>query len=189
MNLTKRLNVKFVSLNKLKNHVRSNKLISAEPINQEGKVFEVRKKKSVIVDRIPVHCSAMILSSAKLHVIEFIKDLAEELDCQAFRVIYMGKNIIYMTLYNLFLDTDSLFLAMSKNSIDDLVKDNPDSNWDLIKMYWFVEDQDDKTPGNFYIFCRIYDIFRTFEDRRRSRRRILVWFESEMLLSRNPSRP
>ena len=61
-----------------------------------------------------------------------------------------------MTLYNLFLDTDSLFLAMSKNSIDDLVKDNPDSNWDLIKMYWFVEDQDDKTPGNFYIYFLSY---------------------------------
>ena len=188
MNLTKRLNVEFVSLDKLKNHVRSNKLISAEPINQEGKVFEVRKKKSVIVDRIPVHCSAMILSSAKLHVIEFIKDLAEELDCQAFRVIYMGKNIIYMTLYNLFLDTDSLFLAMSKNSIDDLVKDNPDSNWDLIKMYWFVEDQDDKTPGNLFFFIFFLENgFRAFENRRRSRRRILVRIESEMLLSRNPS--
>ena len=102
MNLTKRLNVKFVSLEKLKNHVRSNKLISAEPIDSEGKIFEVRKKKSVIVDRIPVHCSAMILSSAKLHVIEFIKDLAEELDCQAFRVIYMGKFLLKSKVSNKF---------------------------------------------------------------------------------------
>ena len=77
---------------------------------------------------------------------------------------------------------------MSKNSIDDLVKDNPDSNWELIKMYWFVEDQDDKTPGNlFFSTFFLENDFRAFENRRRSRRRILVRIESEMLLSRNPS--
>ena len=54
---------------------------------------------------------------------------------------------------------------MSKNSIDDLVKDNPDSNWELIKMYWFVEDQDDKTPGNLYFFIFFLENgLRAFED-------------------------
>ena len=93
LNLSKRLDVKFVKIDKLKTSVRSNKLISAEPIDQSGEVFEVRKRKSIIVDRIPVHCAQFILSSAKLHVLEFLRDMLNELDCSAFRIVYMGEYI------------------------------------------------------------------------------------------------
>ena len=96
MNLEKRTNVKFVDQKKLKTHTRSTKLISAEPINLEAKIFEVRKRKVSILDKIPVQSAAMILSSAKLHFIEFVSDLAEYMDPKAFRIIYMGKkNYIY----------------------------------------------------------------------------------------------
>ena len=91
MNLEKRTNVKFVDQKKLKTHTRSTKLISAEPINLEAKIFEVRKRKVSILDKIPVQSAAMILSSAKLHFIDFVSDLAEYMDPQAFRIIYMGK--------------------------------------------------------------------------------------------------
>ena len=39
-------------------------------------------------------------------------------------------------------------MAMSTDSIDELVKEESES-WELTKLYWFVEDQDDKTPGEF----------------------------------------
>ena len=90
MNLSKRINIKFVPRNKLKNNMRSNKLISAEPINLEGEIFEVRKRKQSILDKIPVHCAAMILSTAKLHFVQFVSELADFMDTTAFKIIYMG---------------------------------------------------------------------------------------------------
>ena len=91
MNLTKRTNVQFVEKKKLKTHMRSNKLISAEPINLDAEIFEIRKRKTSIIDRIPVQCAAMILSSAKLHFIDFVSDIAEHMDTKGLRILYMGK--------------------------------------------------------------------------------------------------
>ena len=158
MNLEKRTNIKFVDQKKLKIHTRSTKLISAEPINLEAKIFEVRKRKAAILDKIPVQSAAMILSSAKLHFIDFVSDLAEYMDPKAFRIIYMGKNIIYMTFLYLkyFLDTDSIFLAMSKESLSELVIDEVASGWELPELYWFVEHPESKKPGKFEFFKKIF---------------------------------
>ena len=93
MNLSKRTNVRFVEKNKLKMHTRSNKLISIEPINRDADIFEVRKRPGSILDKIPVQCAAMILSTAKLTVLQFVSDLASNLDTKAFRIIYMGNSI------------------------------------------------------------------------------------------------
>ena len=71
--------------------MRSNKLISAEPINLDAEIFEIRKRKTSIIDRIPVQCAAMILSSAKLHFIDFVSDIAEHMDTEGLRILYMGK--------------------------------------------------------------------------------------------------
>ena len=95
MNLSKRTNVLFVEKKKLKSHARSNKLISIEPINREAEIFEVRKKKSSILDKIPVQCAAMILSTAKLHFVKFVSDLAENMDSKAYKIIYMGNFLIF----------------------------------------------------------------------------------------------
>ena len=91
LNLDKRLNVKFVPKEKLKKHVRSIKLVSVEPTDNSGEIFEVREKKHVIQDCVPVQCGAMILSTAKLHFVKFVRELVNKLDCTAFRILYMGK--------------------------------------------------------------------------------------------------
>ena len=140
--------MQFVRKDKLKTHVKSNKLISVEPTDPSAEVFEVRKKKNCITDKIPVSCAAQILSSAKLHFIEFVSDLADDLDCSAFRIIYMGRIKYFKNNLLIFfrLDTDSIFLAMSTDNIDELVKEETEC-WDLKKLYWFCETEQDKTPG------------------------------------------
>ena len=99
MNLKNRLNIKFVKADKLKSHVQSNKLVSIEPINSDAKIWEVRKRKNIIKDTTPIHCSAMILNSAKLHFLQFVSDIAEELDPKAYRIIYMGEIYFFYKIY------------------------------------------------------------------------------------------
>ena len=99
MNLTKRTDVKFVNRKKLKTQIRSNKLISVEPINFEAEIFEVRKRKSSVLDKIPVQCAAMILSSAKLHFLQFVSDLADNLDPSSFKILYMGNKKDYIPCF------------------------------------------------------------------------------------------
>ena len=72
--------------------MRSIKLVSVEPTDYTAEIFEVRQKKHVIHDAVPVQCGAMILATAKLHFVRFLKDLVNNLDCSALRVVYMGKS-------------------------------------------------------------------------------------------------
>lgn len=72
MNLSKHVNVSYRTMKSLSKELQSNFYVRHEPISVEGScdIFELVKRKKVIVDAIPIASAFFILSHAKLHVLK-----------------------------------------------------------------------------------------------------------------------
>ena len=102
MNLDKRENVQFVAGENLARHLKSPKFKRMEIYDS---AFEVVKKKGRITDQIAIHIGLYffgfqifsfflaftILSSAKLQMLRFMRDMQKCLNFDGLKVLYMGK--------------------------------------------------------------------------------------------------
>jgi hypothetical protein len=130
-NLDKHTNNPF-----FKNHVELNK-----------DIFEVTKQKSKIVHDLPIQLGLAVYSYAKLRMLEFWNFINTYLE-----------NDLYQLMET---DTDSLYIAFAKDTIDECVKPHLKEQWETEKWNWFCS-EDTET----YVEFRGESITKKEHDRR-----------------------
>ena len=114
----------FCDEENLSKHVRDPFFKSMEEL--DGGIFEVIKGKRRVVQDTPVQVAISVYSMAKFSLIEFWEFLHDHLD---------------QDLYSLMeCDTDSLYIALARDSIDECVKPEKRMEWNRRKYDYFASD-------------------------------------------------
>ena len=135
-NLEKHMNTKFTKKEKLIDKIfRSPYFDDLEEIS-EG-VFEVSQRKRVVTITRPYQCGIAVYQLAKLRMLEFYYDFVDKFcDRRDFEVIQM--------------DTDSLYMALSAEDFDEIIRPDLKELYKDEKPKWLVTDEYSKrVPGLF----------------------------------------
>ena len=135
-NLEKHMNTKFTTDEELIDKIfRSPYFDDLEEIS-EG-VFEVRQRKRVVTITRPYQCGIAVYQLAKLRMLEFYYDFVDKFcDRRDFEVIQM--------------DTDNLYMALSAEGFDEIIKPELKELYKDEKPKWLVTDEYSKrVPGLF----------------------------------------
>ena len=105
--------------------------------------FEVEMRKRETKQNMPVQIGAAIFQYAKLRMLQFYYDfLMEYIDASDFQMMYM--------------DTDSCYIAITSDCIENLIKPEKKDLYEKEKVKWFPrtdtkenEKYDERTPGLF----------------------------------------
>ena len=135
-NLEKHMNTKFTTDEKLIDEIfRSPFFDDLEEISNG--VFEVSQRKRRVTITRPYQCGIAVYQLAKLRMLEFYYDFVDKFcDRRDFEVIQM--------------DTDSLYMALSANDFDDIIKPDLKELYKDEKPNWLVtDDYSKRVPGLF----------------------------------------
>ena len=127
MDKSKHTRVCFAKRNNLANHVNSPFLKSYDVLNED--VYEIEKgKKSVVLD-LPSQIGVAVYSYANLRIVKFWEFISTYLVNDLYQIMEC--------------DTDSLYIAFARESIDECVKPELKENWKTEKWKWFVSKDKD----------------------------------------------
>ena len=149
MDKSKHTKLSFAKRENLPNHVNNPFLKMYDELNEH--IFEVEKKHKKIVHDLPVQIGLAVYSYAKLRMLEFWEFI---------------NTFLVNDLYQLMeMDTDSLYIAFARDTIDDCVRPELRAKWVVEKRKWFSSDHnfeilfegytipysqwDKRTPGKF----------------------------------------
>ncbi len=124
----KHTNISFVSSENIETHVKNPLLKNIEKL--EGDIYEVEKTKKKVVFDNPIQIGICVYSYAKLKLIEFWEFIN-----------YYLVNDFYQLMQT---DTDSLYIALARENIDDCVKPHLLEEWKMKKSEFFTST--DTTP-------------------------------------------
>ena len=150
MDKSKHTTTSFAKRKNLSKHTKNPFFKDHNELNHD--IFEVTKQKSKIVHDLPIQLGLAVYSYAKLRMLQFWKFINTYLD-----------NDLYQLMET---DTDSLYIAFAKDSIDDCVKPHLRDEWNTEKWNWFCSEDtetlvefrgqlitkkqhDRRTPGKF----------------------------------------
>ena len=150
MDRSKHTKTSFAKKENLQKHMKNPFFKDHDELNHN--IFEVTKQRSKIVHDLPIQLGLATYSYAKLRMLEFWKFLHTYLDQKLYQLMEM--------------DTDSLYVAFARHTIDKCVKSEMCELWKDEKWKWFcVEDEtrdvefrdsiitrkeyDHRTPGKF----------------------------------------
>ena len=118
--------VKFVEQDEISRHVRDPFFKNIEELG--GGIYEVVKGKRKVIQDTPVQVAIAVYSMAKFNLIQFWEFLNEHLD---------------QNLYCLMeTDTDSLYLALARSTIDECVRPEKLQDWWEKKYKYFASDSE-----------------------------------------------
>ena len=102
-----------------------------------GDAFKLKMgKRSIVIDR-PYQCGIAVYQLAKLRMLEFVYDMMH---------VYIDPHD-YEFIQT---DTDSLYMALSDPSLDEIVRPEMREQWEVSKCHWFPKTKYEKrTPGLF----------------------------------------
>ena len=124
---TKHNNVKFCGLDKIGRHLRDPFFKSMEEL--DGGIFEIVKGKRKIVQDTPIQVAIATYSMAKMCLLNFWVFLKEHLDSSYYCLMQT--------------DTDSLYIAIAKDSIDECVMPHKLESWNKTKYDYFSSDSEE----------------------------------------------
>ena len=105
-----------------------------EHIELNHDIFEVTKQKSKILHNLPIQLGLAVYSYAKLRMRELLNFINTYL-----------KNDLYQLMET---DTDSLYIAFARDTIDECVKPELKEQWNMERWNWFCSEDVD-TPVEF----------------------------------------
>ena len=82
-------------------------------MDEEGDMFEIRRCKRVINYDTPSYLGLMVLQNAKLHMLKFVYD-------------FLYRWVDHTKVQACQMDTDSFYISISGDCLEDCLKDNPD---------------------------------------------------------------
>ena len=150
MDKSKHTKVSFSEEKNLFKHVNSPYLKKFDELNEQ--IFEVEKQNKKIVHDLPAQIGLAVYSYAKLRMLEFWEFINKFLVNDLYQLMEM--------------DTDSLYIAFARDTIDDCVKPELREEWATEKWNWFSSNDketkitfegheisfsqyDKRTPGKF----------------------------------------
>ena len=150
MDKSKHTNTSFAKEKNLPKHTKNPFLKDYDELNHN--IYEVTKKKSKIVHDLPLQIGLAVYSYAKLRMLEFWNFINTYLDNSLYQFMEM--------------DTDSLYIGFSRDTIDECVKPALVEEWKTEKWKWFCSEDiteiktfrdteitkkqyDKRTPGKF----------------------------------------
>ena len=124
---SKHTSVKYCEQDNVSGHIRSPLFKSLEVLN--GGIYEIEKTKKKIVHDVPLQIGIAVYSYAKLNLQTFwdflntylVNDYYQLMEC----------------------DTDSLYLALAKDTIDECVKPDLKKEWDKMTHKFFASDSNE----------------------------------------------
>ena len=129
MDKTKHTRLSFVKEANLPNHVSNPLFKHYDELNES--MFEVEKGKKKVVLDLPTQIGIAVFSHAKLRMIEVWDFINTFLDNNLYQLMEM--------------DTDSLYIAFARDTIDECVKPEKQQEWMSEKWKWFSsEDSEEK---------------------------------------------
>ena len=132
MNKAKHTQTSFAKEENLQNHTKNPLLKNYDELNEN--VYEVEKEKRKIVHDLPLQIGLAVYSYAKLRMLEFWKFVNEYLVNDLYQFMEM--------------DTDSLYIAFARDTIDECVKPEKREEWEKVKDKW-IPSQDTETQVKF----------------------------------------
>ena len=126
MNKSIHTSIAFSNKKNLPKHVNSPFLKKYDELNEE--VFEVEKTKRKVVHNLPTQIGIAVYSYAKLRMLEFWEFINKYLDNELYQLMEM--------------DTDSLYIAFARDTIDECVKPERRDDWLFEKSEWFSRTDD-----------------------------------------------
>ena len=143
MDKEKHSHVIFTDLEGANKHVNSPFFNDLEEMDEE--TFEVKMQKKKVKYDLPIQLGFFVYNYAKLRMLEFLYD-------------FIDKHLV-RSKYNLIeMDTDSLYLALSTDSIDDAIKPGMENSFADTKNEFFprsgtseIAAFDSRTPGLFKV--------------------------------------
>ena len=110
-----------------------------EDLEEIDGAYEIRERKRQIQIKRPYQCGIAVYQLAKLRMLEFYYDFLDKyVDRCDFELMYM--------------DTDSFYLAISGESLDDVIKPELRAEYEAEKSKWLATDKySERTPGLFKI--------------------------------------
>ena len=150
MNRSNHTHTSFAKEKNLKNHTKNPFLKIYDELNEN--IYEVEKEKRTVRHDLPLQIGVAVYSYAKLRMLEFWGFIHKYLDNDLYQFMEM--------------DTDSLYIAFAKDTIDECVKEELKEEWKREKYKWFSSDDvgcsfifegeritfkqyDKRTPGKF----------------------------------------
>ena len=146
MNKAKHTQTSFAKEKNLQNHTKNPLMKNYDELNEN--VYEVEKAKRKVVHDMPLQIGLAVYSYAKLRMLEFWKMLNDNLVNDFYQFMEM--------------DTDSLYIALARDTLDECVKPERRAEWKDVKEKWFPS-EDTKTRIKFrgqWITWKQYD-YRT----------------------------
>ena len=106
-------------------------------LEEIGGAYEMKKRKRTVQIKRPYQCGIAVYQLAKLRMLEFYYDFLDKyIDRSDFELCYV--------------DTDSFYLALSGNSLDDIVKASLKKEYLSDKTNWLATDKfSERIPGLF----------------------------------------
>ena len=149
MDKSRHLSIKYCTENNISRHTRTPLFKSFDEL--ENGVFEVEKSKKTVTHDSPLQIGIAVYSYAKLSLICFWEFLNKFLENDLYELLEM--------------DTDSLYIAFARDTIDECVKPELKDEWEVEKHKFFssnstepvefdgqtitLKQYDKRTPGKF----------------------------------------
>ena len=110
-----------------------------EDLEEIDGAYEIRERKRQIQIKRPYQCGIAVYQLAKLRMLEFYYDFLDKyVDRCDFELMYM--------------DTDSFYIALSAETLDDVIKPELRAEYEAEKSKWLATDKySERTPGLFKI--------------------------------------
>ena len=132
MNKATHTHTMFTKQKNLQKHIRNPFFKNSSELEEE--VFEIEKEKRKVVHDLPMQIGLAVYSYAKLRMLEFWKFINHYLVNDLYQFMEM--------------DTDSLYIAFARDTIDECVKPHLHEAWKKEKYKWFAS-EDTKCTFNF----------------------------------------
>ncbi|KAL5263054.1 hypothetical protein ACHWQZ_G008450 [Mnemiopsis leidyi] len=143
MNKSRHVDVKIVDVEAASDLVNSPRFSTLDELSDT--CFEVTSKKKSIRHNLPIQIGFFVYSYAKLRMLAFYFDVL---------VRYIPRPLFSLCE----MDTDSLYMALAAETLDELVTSDLKSEWLVAKSHWFPRSDtaenaayDKRTPGLFKI--------------------------------------
>ena len=108
-----------------------------DDLEEIGGAYEMKQRKRTVQIKRPYQCGIAVYQLAKLRMLEFHYDFLDK---------YIDKNDFELC----YMDTDSFYLALSGDNLDDIVKPSIKEEYLSNKTNWLATDKfSERTPGLF----------------------------------------
>ena len=132
MDKTKHTSVKYCETRNVDLHVKSPFFKTLEELNDD--IYEVEKTKKKVIHDVPLQIGISVYSYAKLNLLSFwdfintylVNDYYQLMEC----------------------DTDSLYIAFAKETIDECVKPHLKEEWNKVKSQYFSSESEEPIEFN-----------------------------------------